>query len=510
MTLDELRQAAEAVTLSVPDLEDLADRYAAQVKGLAQQWQERPDHEAVALKSMRRIARSYRVQLPPRLTVAQLLNRLTSAAWWRRALRQRFRVAERYEIARGAVHRAASPYVSPGALRRHRRNQQRTTDLLKAMEAVNLDTGEALPLEDLAASSQANPAMRRMAMMARVRGLEADARSKGEAAAMLTITAPSRMHARHHTGRPNARHDGSTPRVAQAYLHRVWRLAMRRLQREGIALRGLRTVEPHHDGCPHWHVLAFAPGPQLQRAVDVIRAAALMDSPDEPGADLRRFDVEHIDPAKGCAASYVSKYVSKSIDGHALAEDDETGADGPSAAERIVAWSRTWGVRQFQFFGMPPITPMRELYRVAPAGIAHAALAQAHQACKANDHAAYLAALEGHALRLRTVYQARASSRYPGETTHAVHGLSAGGADLAAPIVITTRTERWCIQPRAAGRDRAPPGQPWTRFNNCAPPGASSTCARPGHAPNEGQAHHAREGRRRRPPAAVQGAFALT
>jgi hypothetical protein len=508
MTLDDLRQAAEAVSLSEPDLEDLAERCAAHVQGLAQQWQRRPDHESAARRSMHRIARAHRVELSPRLTGPQLLNRLTCAAWWRRALRKRFRTAERYEVARGAVHRAASPYVSAHALSRHRRNQRRTADLLQAMEALNLETGEVVPLLDLVEASQANPTNRRAAMMVRIRGLEADACSKGEVAAMLTITTPSRMHARHHTGQANARYDGTTPRAAQAHLHGVWRRAMRKLAREGITLRGLRTVEPHHDGCPHWHVLVFAPEPHLQRACELIRAGALQDCPDEPGADQRRFRVEHIDPAKGCAVAYVSKYVSKSIDGHALDDDDETGGDGPSTAERVVAWARTWGIRQFQFFGLPPVTPMRELYRVAAGCITNAALALAHQACKANDHAAYLAALDGPALCLRTTYQERPSSRYPGETTHAVQGLSASGADLAAPFYITTRTERWCVQPRAAARtaDTAA-GLPWTRFNNCAPSAASSTYALTDTAPRTLVADKAREGRRRKPNGSRQAAM---
>ena len=44
---------------------------------------------------------------------------------------------------------------------------------------------------------------------------------------------------------------------------------------------GLRTVEPHHDACPHWHALLFAPPEQLEAILHTLRAYALADSPDE-------------------------------------------------------------------------------------------------------------------------------------------------------------------------------------------------------------------------------------
>ena len=476
MNREDLAELAQSFDLAEGDLEDAAEKIAGQVQRFAELWQAHGQPEAGSVRALRRIARRHRVDLPQKDTLGPLLNRLTDAAWWRRALRKRFRIVEQHEIARGAVHRQAAPYVSPKAMRRRERNARRLAELLASLQAVNLDTGEALPLDELIATSQANPAMRRMAMMARIRGIETHAKARDDVAIFLTLTAPSRMHARHQAGHANDKHDGTAPREAQAYLSRVWANAMRSTRRQGLTAYGLRTVEPHHDACPHWHVLLFTRPEQVDPLLNTLRAYALTDSPTEPGAQQHRFTAERIDPSKGSAAGYVAKYVAKSIDGHGLEDDTESDDDGATAAGRIVAWARLWGIRQFQFFGLPHVTPTRELYRHSGQGLESQALDQAHQACKAKDYAGYLRALESHALGLRVVYEDRPSNRYAGELAKAIRGLLASGADLHAPRAITTRTETWVIQPKAGTQRDGAAGAPWTRFNNCAHPCESSTC----------------------------------
>lgn len=469
---------ALAAACDIPEHEitEAASRAAGSVQRLSDMWQRAGTAPETVLKALRRIARLHRVALPSKAGFKQRLNRMGDPAWWRRTLRQRLRAVELHEIHRGAVHRQAGGYVSAKALQRFERNRKRLAALLESLDAVNEMTGEVRPLQDLIDASQANPAHRRRAMMVRIKGIEVHAGTMGMAPLFLTITCPSRMHARHFSGGANDRYDGTSPRQAQAYLGRLWNAVMRHAAHHGIKPCGVRVVEPHHDACPHWHVLVFVEAEHAEAFTSMVRAYALADSPNEPGAQERRFTVERIDPAKGSAVGYVAKYVSKSIDGEGVGSDDESDHTGQVAARRIVAWARTWGIRQFQFFGVPSITPTRELFRMDADGLPGQALQEAHQACKANDYAAWLQACDAHALRFQVSYSVRPSSRYPDETSKAIQGITVRGGDLGGVLDLTTRTESWRIQPRRKesegqgdGAGQCPaPGVPWTRFNNSA------------------------------------------
>jgi hypothetical protein len=380
-------------------------------------------------------------------------------------------------IQSGAVHAKAGKYVSDKTMKRFIRDRRRIAELLESLVAINQTTGEMLPMTELAEQSLSNPANRRRAMMARIKGIEHHAKTKGQEALFLTITCPSRMHARHHTGATNERYDDTGPRAAQAYLNRVWRIAMRKLMHDGVSLSGLRVVEPHHDGCPHWHVLVFTAPEHSAALIETMQAYALSDSPNEPGAMERRFKVERIDPAKGSAVGYVAKYVSKTIDGEGVDFDEETDATGMDAAARIVAWARTWGIRQFQFFGVPPITPTRELYRLKGIDVPSPGLKAAHQATKANDYGAWLQACDTFELGFKSIYIERKSSRYPDETVQRIQGLTARAIDMQLPTNFTTRIDEWRIEPRKVEAASEAVSPPWTRtrtrtrtrFNNCAP-----------------------------------------
>ena len=71
---------------------------------------------------------------------------------------------------------------------------------------------------------------------------------------------------------------------------------------------------------------------------------------------------------KECSpVAYLTKYISKNIDGFGL--EGETDREAPEheitdLVESVTAWSRIHGVRQFQFFGLESVTLWREVRRV--------------------------------------------------------------------------------------------------------------------------------------------------
>jgi len=145
----------------------------------------------------------------------------------------------------------------------------------------------------------------------------------------------------------------------------VWARIRAALARRGLVVAGLRTAEPHHDGCPHWHLIVYGPPEDLTFARHIAGWHALADSGDEPGADKHRFNFKVAESGTG-AAAYAAAYVSKNIDGGGMdgERDMETGGYKSSTVKRVDAWASCWGIRQFQFFGMPGVGIWRTLRRV--------------------------------------------------------------------------------------------------------------------------------------------------
>lgn len=394
---------------------------------------------------LRAFAASRSVALDDDQTVAQWAARMSNPVWWRRAMRRRFRAVEQAAIEAGQVQRHASPYASPRALERSQLAAQRLAQMLEDYEMHNPETGDVLPLADLVEASLSNPSNRRKALCARIAGVEKFATEAGMVATFATLTAPSRFHPFTHDGKPNPRYSGTSPRDAQAWLGKTWANAMRKLKRRGLLPMGVRVTEPHHDATPHWHAVIWCSAPALERLPRdhnlrileaTLRDYALADDGDEPGAAERRCTFQRIDPAKGSALGYVIKYVSKSVDGYGVDGDIETGQSAADASRGVVVWSRVWGVRQFQFFGLPPITPTRELFRIDDTATLSPDLLGLHAAAKANDYAGWLKELEraecGGGVVVKSGYAVKPSARYEGELSRKLEGVDVEPAGSGA------------------------------------------------------------------------------
>lgn len=312
------------------------------------------------------------------------IGRMNDPAWWRRNLRRELlRKNENIEHSHGHVRRKGQCYVSDHAMKRKAARAKINQATLESLEVVN-ELGVYLNLQEVADKSVSNPALRRAELMTRCRGFEETAKFSGHVGLFLTLTCPSRFH-KFTGGVLNRKWTDATPKDGQKYLCAVWQKIRAAWNRAGFLPYGFRVAEPHHDGCPHWHILLFVDpihagwfepsrllAGRLDHGAGVVGIAgkyALKDSPNEAGAAKHRFTCKRIDPAQGSATGYIAKYIAKNIDGitqsgESVGMDYASGTTADKGAARVRTWAQVHSIRQFQQIGGPSVTVWRELRKV--------------------------------------------------------------------------------------------------------------------------------------------------
>ncbi|WP_024591347.1 MULTISPECIES: replication endonuclease [unclassified Pseudoalteromonas] len=461
--------------------------------------------------------------------------------WWSRKLKTiRSRYLEHLEIATGEVgrdlfnstdkkgnkkteRRGISAYCSKQAVAEYTTNQERGKRYLESLELVN-EQSDVISLMKAVEAGVANPENMRNELMLRIRETEELADEMGYTGGFYNITAPSRFHANSPTW------DGSTPKDASLYLNKLYSQARAKLDRLEIPYFGIRVAEPHADGCTHWHMLLWMPARHYDQVNHLLRRYFTRDDrevffqrfknrkalrarytkarriwglnkskkvytrapvknyfPSSP-----RYTAIKMLPAQigkdgkktGGAAAYVAKYVSKNIDGFALANeyDAETGEKLTQAVNPVKAWASTWGIRQFQFQKSPSITIWRELRRVREEVQGNEQLEQIRQAADKGDFKTFVALMGGFGIgrdaRFKPAYQHTEYGNQYAEFTKTLKGVE----DTFGLCTLVTRVHTWSKQvigTAAAENTAVIGGQdannvsvadlPWTSGNNRTP-----------------------------------------
>ena len=416
------------------------------------------------------------------------LARVFKANWWARKIR-RLQAKKLEQVARdlSIVHRHNQVYCSNISVSNRQEQKQRNARMIEGLEVVS-DEGDVLNLAECVEASVSNPENRRAELMVRMRGFEDVANLAGHQGVFITLTAPSKFHAVHASGRSNNKYQGANPRQTQDYLCGVWAKVRAAWKRQGIEPYGFRVAEPHHDGTPHWHLILFIEPSQLDAAIGTFREYAIAEERSELRNGIQaRFDTKLIDPAKGSATGYIAKYISKNIDGHGIDDDHESGRNAQDSAVRVEAWASVWGIRQFQQIGGPQVSIWRELRRVSAEEARELfrqsgneipeSIEQARAAADASNWAAFVMLMGGptckrvdQPLKLHQEIRRTESGEWEeneyGEIISRVRGVIDRVKGTVAMLL--TRRKQWSI--RRIEHDSEPEAAPWSSVNNCTQP----------------------------------------
>lgn len=326
------------------------------------------DSKPVLTSYMKMFCEKYKVRYPQEHELESIVSRLIDIEWWTKKIRiAHARKCEFIRIENGNVCRDAGLYTSNENVNRRRLQIERNNELLQGIKIQN-ESGYTMTLAEAANAGMANPYNRVSELITRTKGF-GDLSDKYEHICLfLTITAPSKYHATNKNGKKNKRFQGFNPRETQQYLCKQWARCRARLKREQVNFYGIRVVEPHHDGTPHWHASIWLKSEEdvkkLRRAVKDYFLRADECSYSERGAVSNRLKFKRCD-SRG-AVGYMLKYILKNMRGQGIdgENSDEGKLDSGDAAERVEAWATTWAIRQFQQIGGHSVTVWRELRRV--------------------------------------------------------------------------------------------------------------------------------------------------
>lgn len=324
------------------------------------------------IKLMHEMCANLGVKYPSDFDLDGIVARLICVKWWTKKLRVlNSRKSELKKIKGGAVNRNNEIYCSDETLERRGKQLRRNAELLEGVTIQN-ESGYKMTLSEAAAVGMANPHNRVSELITRLKGFGEIAEKYSHLCVFITLTAPSKYHSTGYnsvtkTTYKNKKYEGFTPSDTQKYMTKQWAKCRASLAREGVQFYGLRVVEPHHDGTPHWHGSIWLKNEGDLEAFKRIVTDYFLNNkecdPEDDGAKENRVKFQDCD--KRGAVGYMLKYILKNMRARAASGDSDEGEiTSEKGAERVEAWATTWGIRQFQQVGGHSVTVWRELRRV--------------------------------------------------------------------------------------------------------------------------------------------------
>lgn len=296
---------------------------------------------------------------------SSIIHRSQCKYFWRRELEKRSNQDRLdHEAKNGIVGKTdlanslepAQLYCSDPTLQRAREKSANNERSLASCYLHNTLTGEKTNLLDIVKSKEEN----RVAELYNLcKSLERLADAQSFQWLFITLTAPPKYHPNPTVGK-KPRNRKIKIKDSHEYINSNWRKIRAILNSRGIPASpetyfGFRVVEPHQDGCIHWHLIIFS----SPEKINEIKKAIREKFPTEASADIM---LGKTGPGMAKAASYIFKYLTKGF-----SKKNEAVQETPNSKdlereakdlasmrnkERVQAAIRALNIRQFQVFGV--------------------------------------------------------------------------------------------------------------------------------------------------------------
>lgn len=260
-------------------------------------------------------------------------------------LRRRAAAARQHAAALFGTVGKSAPYADGYSLARWQERQAHAAAFAAGM-VLETSSGRTVSMTDIMQGSRKAALARLYAV---VKGMDEVAEKDGLACAFLTLTLPPEYHPNPSQG---AQHYDPTlsPRDADRALAQLVARLRARMSKAGIRTFGVAVKEPHADGCPHGHILAYMSDADIDR-VD----AMLQQLRREPVPGQRiATKCQRIDRGRASPTTYVYKYLAKSLNTAPLTGDDDAereDGDHLTNHDRVRAWASERGLRRWGVWG---------------------------------------------------------------------------------------------------------------------------------------------------------------
>lgn len=299
-------------------------------------------------------------------------NRALKARFGKEILRQQESLS--YHL--GKIHSNKQIYCSDNIAKSHNQKLKNHAEYFRNVFIHNKNTGSSFCLMDVVEKQLSNRTNEDYAF---TKALEEVAEKQGLDWGFFTFTADSEFHINPKNGNKNW--NGMLPNETHKEMMEQWRKLHRLLNKYGVRFSGLRVVEPHKDGTPHIHFIAYYHKDDEAFILETIKKYfpnfMSKKNPDGTYGDFMKGD-----KTQAMFSSYVFKYIKK----HAKSFE-ERAITNPSL--RVEAWRSLWDIRAFQWFGIPSKTLYRKLQKSQDLETEDKGLIQLQQvarACKTTEY----------------------------------------------------------------------------------------------------------------------------